>query len=418
MQYKTERSVNRENNKLYFYKMNHPVVVSDFLRAVYDGTKRGYKEFDVIVTDPSITVYPNACLPIAAIIEYYKSQGIEFTYSMDENCYLKNCGFVAPLVLSAEEISNLNRPFDIIVKYTDSAQVASFTQKCVDYISHHVVCENGILESLIWCINEVMANVLVHSKSTYGYVLAQFHEMSKHIAICVSDTGVGIYNSLKTSKHRPARAIDALSLAVQEGIGDGQGQGNGLFGLYQIITTNGGRLSLTSGPASLMLNPENQLQKFDNLPFLSRDRQCTIVDFQMDLNKPVDINTAFASIGGFDGFDIRIDNMWQDDDILLYDVFENCEGTATREAGKLLRNDVINIIKRTSCRVQLDFSKVKMASSSFVDEFLAKMLIDLGVITFNQMLRISGMNSTVKHLSERSIYMRIAEEWGKTQQCR
>lgn len=167
-----------------------------------------------------------------------------------------------------------------------------------------------------------------------------------------------------------------------------------------------------------MLNPENQLQKFDNLPFLSRDRQCTIVDFQMDLNKPVDINTAFASIGGFDGFDIRIDNMLQDDDILLYDVFENCEGTATREAGKLLRNDVINIIKRTSCRVQLDFSKVKMASSSFVDEFLAKMLINLGVITFNQMLRISGMNSTVKHLSERSIYMRIAEEWGKTQQCR
>ena len=418
MPYKMEKSISRENNKLIVYKMNHPRVVSDFLRAIYDGTKRGYNMFNIVVPNHTIAVYPNACLPIAAIMEYYKSEGIEFVFSIDEDCYLKNCGFMEPVILSSEDISKLNNPFDKIVKYADSAQVASFTQKCVDYISHHAICENGILESLTWCINEVMDNVLLHSKSSYGYVLAQFHEASKHIAICVADTGVGIYNSLKTSKHRPTTAIDSLSLAIQEGIGDGQGQGNGLFGLYQIIAANGGSLSITSGPASLMLNSKKQLLKFDNLPFVSKDRHCTIVDFQLDLNKQVDINTAFASIGGFDGFDIRIDNMLQDDDVLRYDVFENCEGTATRESGRLLRNDVINIIKRTGCKVQLDFSKVKMASSSFVDEFLAKMLIDLGVIAFNQILCITGMNSTVKHLSERSIYMRIAEEWGKAQQSR
>ena len=365
MSYKAEKSISRENDKLLVYKMNHPAVVSDFLRVVYDGTKRGYSRFNIVVPNPTIAVYPNACLPIAAIMEHYKSNGIEFLFSIDDDCYLRNCGFIDPMILSSEEISQLNNPFDKIVKYADSAQVASFTQKCVDYISHHAICEKGILESLTWCINEVMDNVLVHSKSKYGYVLAQFHEVSKHVAICVSDTGIGIYNSLKNSKHRPTKVIDSLSLAVQEGIGDGQGQGNGLFGLYQIIVANGGRLSLTSGPASLMLNSKKQLQKFDNLPFVSRDRQCTIVDFQLDLNKQVDINATFASIGGFDGFDIRIDNMLQDDDMLLYDVFENCEGTATRESGRLLRIDVINIIKRTGRRVRLDFSKVKMASSSF-----------------------------------------------------
>ena len=244
--------------------------------------------------------------------------------------------------------------------------------------------------------------------------MAQFHSQNNHIAICVSDTGIGIYNSLKSSVHHPAKALDALTLAIQEGIGDGQGQGNGLFGLYQIVHTNGGRLTLTSGPASLMLTEDLCLQKYDNLPYVDRGFQGTTVDFQLDLNRAVDIKAAFSSIGGFDGFDIRIDNMLQENNYLLYDVFENCEGTATREAGRLLRNDVINTVRRANCKICLDFSKIATVSSSFIDEFIAKMIIEMGIVNFNQIVSILGMNDTVKHLCERSIYMRIFEEWKAT----
>lgn len=106
--------------------------------------------------------------------------------------------------------------------------------------------------------------------------------------------------------------------------------------------------------------------------------------------------------------------MLQENNYLLYDVFENCEGTATREAGRLLRNDVINTVRRANCKICLDFSKIATVSSSFIDEFIAKMIIEMGIVNFNQIVSILGMNDTVKHLCERSIYMRIFEEWKAT----
>ena len=106
--------------------------------------------------------------------------------------------------------------------------------------------------------------------------------------------------------------------------------------------------------------------------------------------------------------------MLQEDDSLMYNVFENCEGTATREAGRLLMNDVINTVRRANSRICLDFSQIATVSSSFIDEFIAKMIIEMGIVNFNQIVSISGMNDTVKHLCERSIYMRIFEEWRST----
>lgn len=403
------RFVELKENNIYIRRLDRPKCVSDFIRTMYNGISNEYNDF--YIHWEGTAVYPNACVPIAGIIEYYRQKGVEFHIDIATSEYLNGCHFIQPQYLSDSEMLALHNPFDQVFRYDTSAQVAAFTQKCVDCISRQTVCESGILESLIWCINEVMDNVLLHSKSAAGYVMAQYHVQNNHIAICVSDTGIGIYNSLKSSVHHPQKVLDALTLAVQEGIGDGQGQGNGLYGLYQIVQANGGRLTLTSGPASLMLTENLDLEKYERLPYLDRQFQGTIVDFQLDLNKSVDIKTAFSSIGGFDGFDIRIDNMLQENDVLLYDVLENCEGTATREAGRLLLNDVINTVIRTKRKICLDFSKIATVSSSFIDEFIAKMIIEMGIITFNQMVSISGMNDTVKHLCERSVYMRIFEEW-------
>ncbi|MBM6897537.1 DUF4325 domain-containing protein [Pseudoflavonifractor capillosus] len=409
-----KRSVTRDGNNIYIHKLNRSLCVSDFIRMMYDGLSRGYEDFHIYWNGTGTSVYPNACVPVAGIIEYYRQKGIKFHTNIATSEYLSSCHFISPVYLTDSEISTLHNPFDQVFRYDTPSQVAAFTQKCVDCISRQTICEEGILKSLIWCINEVMDNVLLHSQSTAGYVMAQFHSQNNHIAICVSDTGIGIYNSLKLSTHHPSKAIDALTLAIQEGVGDGQGQGNGLFGLYQIVRANGGRLTLTSGPASLMLTENLDLQKYDNIPYVDRNHQGTTVDFQLDLNKVVDIKTAFSSIGGFDGFDIRIDNMLQEDDSLMYNVFENCEGTATREAGRLLMNDVINTVRRANSRICLDFSQIATVSSSFIDEFIAKMIIEMGIVNFNQIVSISGMNDTVKHLCERSIYMRIFEEWRST----
>lgn len=407
-----EFEISRDGNNIYIYSLAQTKCVNDFICVLYDGRMKGYEEFNIHWNGGEDSpIYPNVCVPIAGIIEYYKNQGVDFYFDINLSIYLNNCGFSQPNYYSPEEIKSLLTPFNQIIKYDNSLQVAAFTQKCVDYISHQVVCEDGAFESLIWCINEVMDNVLVHSQSEFGYVMAQFHATNKHIAICVSDTGIGIFNTLKNSKHHPGEAIDALTLSIQEGIGDGQGQGNGLFGLSQIVKKNSGRLRLTSGSASLILENDSTIRKYNNLRYLDKRYQGTTVDFQLDLARKVDIKSAFSSIGGFDGFDIRIDDMFQDNGTLLYNIFENCEGTATRDAGRLLRNDIINTIKRTRQKMVLDFNGIDVVSSSFIDELIAKMILEMGIITFNQTISIININDTIKYLCERSIYMRIHEAW-------
>lgn len=232
----------------------------------------------------------------------------------------------------------------------------------------------------------------------------------RSFAICVYDCGIGVFESLSESKHKPATEIDAITMAIQEGVGDGKGQGNGLYGLYQIVDENGGKLTITSGKSSIMLK-NGTLEKYDNGVLVADKHAGTIVDFQLDLSQKIDLQSALRSLDGFDGFDIRIDDMWQDDDWLKYDVYENCCGIGTRFAGEELRNDVRNILRKMNAPIILDFSSVKACSSSFIDEFVAKLMVEMGFLEFNKLIRIVNMNKIVSHLCERSIAMRMHQSW-------
>lgn len=398
------------NNTIKIYEMRHPAAVSDFIRCVRNVVQKGYK--DIYIEWEGTSVFPNACVPICGMIQYYKEiNNIEFQFKIPNLDYLETCGFEKPFIFLDDEIFGDKNPFDKIYRYSNSAQVASLTQGYINSISKTTECGVGIINGLIWCLNEVMDNVLVHSEESLGFVMAQFHPKTKHIAICIYDYGVGIYKTLKRTPHKPQTSLDAISLSLQEGVGDGKGQGNGLFGLFGIVKDNGGRLTITSGDASIMYDSSGEIKKFKGLPYLSYKNPGTVIDFQLDLTKNIDMKTIFQSIGGFDGFDIRIDDMIQENDILLYDVYENCSGTATRMAGEEIRNDVINIIKRTNSPITLDFTSIQTVSSSFIDEFIAKMVVEFGFVKFSQIVRFKGMNENVEYLCNRSIYMRIFDEW-------
>ena len=402
-------NITRIGNRIILERLDHSKCASDFLKIVKDCIRLGYK--DIIISSNATTVYPNACLPIAGIIKYYEAQNVEFVFDLDKNDYLIKCGFVKPFEKEREELQREVAPFDKIFIYRNSGQVADLTQAYINSISHQSICEEGVLKSLIWCINEVMDNVLVHSESEFGMVLAQYHPQKKHIAFCIYDSGIGIFNSMRDSIHHPKTEIDSLSLAVQEGIGDGKGQGNGLYGLFEIVKENHGRLTLSSGNASIMLLDDGYLNKYEHIPFISYKNKSTTVDFQFDLNNPVNLEKVFKSIGGFDGFDIRIDDMINESGYLEYDIFDNGQGTATREAGSYLRYDIENILKREKKKIILDFSKVQTVSSSFIDELIAKMFLDIGFVNFNDLIQIKNMNRDVRLLCERSLYMRIFELW-------
>lgn len=393
--------------------MDHPTCVTSFIRCLNLAIKRKKNPINIVFNCEKDGIFPNACLPISALIQEYETlHNIKFNLHIENNTYLKRCHFQNPLELSKKEIELIRNPMDKIFCYTEEpGQVGAIVQAYIDCLSRTTTCEEGVLAGLIWCINEVMDNVLVHSQKNKGYVMAQYHKRSQTFAFCVFDCGIGIYSSLSESqKHKPASEIDSLTMAVQEGVGDGQGQGNGLYGLYQIVSENGGELCITSGESSIILK-NSELEKHDGVAMVSDKCRGTIVDFKLNLAKKIDLTTALKSIGGFDGFDIRIDNMLDINDYLRYDVYANCAGTGTRLAGRELRNDVLNTIQRANSPIILDFIGIKACSSSFIDEFVAKMVIDLGFMKFNELVKIENMNKTVQHLCERSIAIRTHESW-------
>lgn len=407
---RSKENIVRKDNTISINYLDHSKCVSDFLYAMKDCIERGWKNIKIKSDAPR--VFPNACVPICGIIRYYESQGITFDFDFPSDHYLNECGFISPYYQGTPDGKFPDNPFDKIILYDNHEQVYSLSKIFLDCISHEIVCEKGVMDGISWCITEVMDNVITHSEASQGLVMAQLHPQTKHIVFCVYDTGVGIYNSLKKSKHTPQTELDSLSLAMQEGVGDGKGQGNGLFGLYQIVLHNHGRLTLTSGSSSIMMRETGEIQKFERIPFISYANKGTTVDFQLDLSKEIDIVSAFKSIGGFDGFDIRIDDMLSEtDEFIHYNVYDNSKGTVTREAGRFIRNDIINILQREERVMLLSFKDVQMVSSSFIDELIAKLFIHLGFTSFNARIRIVGMSPTIKFLCERSLYMRIHSEW-------
>lgn len=403
----------REGNTITIKMLKHPRCVSLFIKTIKKCLDEQYRDIHIVLQ--SSVAYPNACVPISGIIQYYIRNGIQFTFDNHYNLYLKKCAFEKPYSYSDED--DLEKayafPLDKIYAFNSDRQTAKLSQAYTDAISKLCECEEGVLDSINWCVAEVMDNVLTHSEQHEGYIMAQLHTKTNHIAFCVYDSGTGIFNTLKDSKHHPHAEIDALTLAIQEGVGDGRGQGNGLYGLYKSVLSNNGSLSLTSGGSSIMLTDTGAINKYENLPYLSRESKQTIVDFQINLKNRISFKDIFSTIDReYIPFDPRIDNMLaEEDEFIHYDVFENTEGTGTREAGAKIRNDVINILKREKRVMILDFYNVKIVSSSFIDEFLAKMVTKIGFIRFNEIIRVANMNDNVRFLFERSLYMRINTEW-------
>src|SRR5690606_18858492 len=129
--------------------------------------------------------------------------------------------------------------------------------------------------------------------TTHGYVMGQIHPTAQHIALCIYDYGQGIYNSLRNSSHAPNTALDAITLAVKEGITRDKnvGQGNGMWGLYNIVRANSGILNITSGNGFLGRRGD-EVRTSTSVPFLSPTNNCTTVDFQIDFDKGISIADA------------------------------------------------------------------------------------------------------------------------------
>mgnify|MGYP003667459935 CR=1 FL=1 len=269
--------------------------------------------------------------------------------------------------------------------------------------------------ALEWSINEVTDNVLVHSQSPIGGLVqvSTFQRNRKRVEYIVADAGLGIPETLREGHPELTSDADALDRAIREGVTRDLsiGQGNGLFGSYQICSHSRGFFQVESGYAKLSFTDSDGLHiSTERIPY-----EGTLVVAQIDFSVPHLLQEALK-IGGrvhspADFVEMRYEQ--EGTDKLIFILRDESQSFGSRIAGTPVRNRLANLLKMCSGqRVQVDFSDVALVSSSFADEVFGKLFVELGPMTFMQRIEFRNVAPTVRQLIDKAISQRVATAGG------
>lgn len=399
----------KNKNTIYIRDLSNPKVVSDFVDDYLKLKKNKVTEYIVDFRDCE-KIYPNSIVPIMAYIDALKRDGENFTIWTPQDP--KTAGMLS--IRNIEDIEYVDSPLSKIWKF-DSPHIHIFVNKLMDYISRTAVCSEGVLGTIEWSINEVMDNVPEHADVEFGYVMVQVHKSSNRIALAIVDTGIGFRESFRKSRlHHPSTDADAITLALKKGVtsSDEKGRGNGLYGLYNLVTSaEKGRLRICSASGMVNVEKGKNTKPVNTLHSLKTHRNHTIttIDFQLPLDE--DINITEALEGYTPPLVIARIEQYEQDGNYIFSLKKESNGFATRAEGERIRTKIENLsIELAGRKIILDFSDISMISSSFADEVVGKLMKEYGFNEFNKLFIISNVERNVESLLNYAITNRTTND--------
>ena len=261
-----------------------------------------------------------------------------------------------------------------------------------------------------WSINEITDNVLTHSESPIGGLVqvSTFQRNKKIVQFIVADPGVGIPKTLRETHPQFTSDTDALDKAIREGItrDESIGQGNGLFGSYQICTHCHGKFQVISGHAKLISDKKHGLKiSNEKIPFNG-----TLIVAEIDFSNANLLGEALK-FGGetYTPVDYVEAHYENDDDKVVFVMRDEAQSFGTRPAGTPVRNKLRNISDMSEAgKIFIDFKDIHIVSSSFADEVFGKLFFEIGPLTFMQGFEFININRTVRSLVDKAIAQRMA----------
>lgn len=416
---KQQNSFFKNHNSVVYENVIKPYNLTNkrLIPEIINGLKRLHFKFKhkkiIIDLEEVKKVYPYPTVPIAGYIHYFREElGVEFEFK-NIPTYLKKIHFLNPDEIDKTTTGIGTNFLDRVWVFHSSDDVHLLVNGFLASIRKNSCVEEGILQACEWGLNEIMDNVIQHSNQNVGFIMGQVLKESQILKISIFDYGQGIFQSLKESIYRPKNASDAISLAIQEGVTRDKkiGQGNGMWGLYNIINLNDGSLQIISGKGGLnFINKTKTNDSYDKIIMLSQMQQSTAVNFDIKLSNAISIKDA---LGGYEPLDMFIENLEDEFDRVVYKIIEQASGTGTRQSGMLIKNEVLNIYKSSKKPVILDFKGIGIIASSFADELIGKLVQELGIFQFQAIFPMKNMNGTVQAIVQRSLSQRLSESMNK-----
>jgi hypothetical protein len=269
----------------------------------------------------------------------------------------------------------------------------------------------AFIPALEWLANEILGNILTHAAAeTPGVVCAQYRPKQQRFDIGICDMGRGLLGSLQPTFPEVRSYGQAIDRAIERGVtrDPSIGQGNGMAGSYEIVRLNGGTYQIWTGDVVFELNKGRRKPQFQPMPAVFG----TGVMFSLDTSKPVDLaSTWIASATGAECLFLNTQTEAASDSGL--NVAAECLHTGGRAPAKLLRRKIQGLLPAMDGEpLILDFSGVKSAASSFLDELLGRLADEdpLGQAIFDGPVRIQGMSPTVQAMANVVVAQRLGQQ--------
>jgi hypothetical protein len=346
----------------------------------------------IFVFEDGFRIFPNAMAPLAALLCFLESVGINAKIH-NNHASIAECAVFEPVQsIPCEQRSD---PSNLVWEYRDSNELEFLIDLVVSNLYRKVSSQKNTLLALEYCLSEIMDNVLRHSKDQAGFFMYTLQRDNQRISISVADQGIGIHRSFANTVYHPVSASDAITLAMRKGVTSSpDGAGNGLWTTTEIITKNTGQLTITSGGGAIYYNKSiEKTNSYDDIPTIDPRWPGTNLDFQLDFHSDVDFKSLWGDLPS--PVNTRTERLENSEDEVVLRIKEQSFGTSTRESGKEIRVLAANLLRTQERDVLLDFSDVTMVSSSYADELVAKILADHSIAGVSTRLHVFGANSTV-----------------------
>ena len=263
------------------------------------------------------------------------------------------------------------------------------------------------IPALEWLANKTRQHPHPRSIRNTRRGLRSIRPKQQRFDIGICDMGQGLLGSLQPAFPEVRSYGQAIDKAIERGAtrDPAIGQGNGMAGSFEIVRLNGGTYQIWTGDVVYELNKGKRRPGFQAMPSVLG----TGVMFSLDTSKPVDLaSTWIASNSGVECLFLNLLTESASDSGL--DVAAECLHTGGRAPAKLLRRKIQGLLPAMDGEpLILDFSGVKSAASSFLDELLGRLAAEdpRGQAIFDGAVRIQGMNPTVQAMANVVVAQRL-----------
>jgi hypothetical protein len=388
-----------------------------FLSQIYSAVEiKGYSDI-VLDLQHCTSAFQNSMLSVCAQVIAYRNSGIDFSLRPPEKTQLfnlfKNTGwahFLDPRQFDPSSFRGHSRiP---ATRYQTPTEQQNAVNRIVNVILGAIPdMQRSDFAAFEWSVNEITDNVLVHSESKVGGLVqvSTFQRFKKQVQFVVADAGVGIPNTLREGHPEITSDTDALDRAIREGVTRNKsiGQGNGLFGSYEICSKCKGYFAVHSGYARLEFDERQHLSiSTENVPYSG-----TLVVATIDFTEPKLLEEALRFKGKkyspVDFIELKYEKV--EDGNIHFLLKEETPSFGSRVSGRPIRNKLANLLRMGwDEKIIIDLADVPIMSSSFADEAFGKLFLEAGPMEFMRRFEFVNVMSTVQQLIDRAISQRVS----------